>query len=91
MEDEACVHEAVLARVAGRAKHEICFGLLIGEGNGSCAVGKTADNDLWELVMAQTVMKVQLTMRKDDRIWGIPKATLVTTGQSSEKLPAGRR
>jgi hypothetical protein len=46
VEDEACVHKAVLARVAGRAKHEICFGLLVGEGNGGCTVGKTADNDL---------------------------------------------
>jgi hypothetical protein len=43
------------------------------------------------MAAAQSVKQQMMIIKKDERIWGMPKATFVMTGQSSEKLPAGRR
>lgn len=51
----------------------------------------------WEGEMEETVRRERLDayqimiIRKDDRICGIPKMTLVKTGQNSDHEPAGSK
>jgi hypothetical protein len=45
MKDQLCVDKAVRLAVTGRAEHNIRFRLLVGESDGSGAVGQTANND----------------------------------------------
>jgi hypothetical protein len=43
------------------------------------------------MAAAQSVKQQMTIMKNEDRICGMPKTTLVKTGQNSEKEPAGRR
>jgi len=44
-----------------------------------------------EIAAAQSVKQQMIIIRNDERICGMPKTTLVITGQNSENEPAGKR